>query len=54
MTIDETTGRLTKAASCQVIGYGYSYSVTLSKDDSQVAAYDEDAKNFTSELADKL
>jgi hypothetical protein len=24
--IDETTSHLTKAASCQVIGYGYSHS----------------------------
>jgi hypothetical protein len=46
--IDETTSHLTKAASCQVIGYGYSHSTWLSaeellaghpKDDSQVAGY---------------
>jgi hypothetical protein len=29
--IDETTSNLTKAASCQVIGYGYSHSTKLSK-----------------------
>jgi hypothetical protein len=27
--IDETTSHLTKAASCQVIGYGYSHSTKL-------------------------
>jgi hypothetical protein len=37
--IDETTSHLTKAASCQVIGYGYSHSTRLSIDDSQVAGY---------------
>jgi hypothetical protein len=30
--IDETTSHLTKAASCQVIGYGYSHSTRLPKD----------------------
>jgi len=29
--IDETTSHLTKAASCQVIGYGYSYPTKLPK-----------------------
>jgi hypothetical protein len=29
--IDETTSHLTKAASCQVIGYGYSHSNRSSK-----------------------
>jgi hypothetical protein len=33
--IDETTSHLTKLASCQVIGYGYSHSAKLSKNDSQ-------------------
>jgi hypothetical protein len=28
--IDETTSHLTKAASCQVIGYGYSHSTKQS------------------------
>jgi hypothetical protein len=46
--IDETTSHLTKAASCQVIGYGYSHSTRLPaeellaghpKDGSQVAGY---------------
>jgi hypothetical protein len=30
--IDETTSHLTKAASCQVIGYGYSHSAKSHKD----------------------
>jgi hypothetical protein len=45
--IDETTSHLTKAASCQVIGYGYSpstdetpsHSTRLLKDSNQVAGY---------------
>ena len=37
--IDETTSHLTKAASCQVIGYGYSHSTGQSKDGNQVAGY---------------
>ena len=46
--IDETTSHLTKAASCQVIGYGYSHSTRLPaeellaghpKDGSQVVGY---------------
>ncbi|HEY8887002.1 MAG TPA: hypothetical protein VIM35_00825 [Gallionella sp.] len=41
--IDETTSHLTKVASCQVIGYGYSHSTRLSKDNNQVAGYVEDA-----------
>src|SRR5450830_1859761 len=31
--IDETTSHLTKAASCQVIGYGYSHSTRLSAEE---------------------
>ena len=45
--VDETTSHLTKAASCQVIGYGYSHSTDetpshstrLSKNNNQVTGY---------------
>jgi len=37
--IDETTSHLTKAASCQVIGYGYSHSAKPPKNSGQAAGY---------------
>jgi|GEM_PF-5767789 hypothetical protein len=37
--IDETTSHLTKAASCQVIGYGYSHSTRQANNTRQVAGY---------------
>jgi hypothetical protein len=43
--IDETTSHLTKAASCQVIGYGYSQSTKPPKYDGKVAGYNP-AKSF--------
>jgi hypothetical protein len=37
--IDETNSHLTKAASCQVIGYGYSHSAMPPKNGGQAAGY---------------
>jgi hypothetical protein len=52
--IDETTSHLTKAASCQVIGYGYSHSTDettshltrLANDASQVIGYRSPAEEL--------
>jgi hypothetical protein len=52
--IDETTSHLTKAASCQVIGYGYSHSTgettshstKLPKDGNQVAGYKQSNNDY--------
>jgi hypothetical protein len=38
--IDEATSHLTKAASCQVIGYGYSHPTKQPEDGCQVIGYD--------------
>jgi hypothetical protein len=56
--IDETTSHLTKAASCQVIGYGYSHSTgettshstRLPKDGNQVAGYRLSTEELLMEL----
>jgi len=37
--IDETTSHLTKAASCQVIGYGYSHPTNQPTDGCQLVGY---------------
>ena len=49
--IDETTSHLTKAASCQVIGYGYSHSAMPPKNGNQVAGYAALRKKFLANIS---